>query len=42
MLSLQLRVYDLSEGGGYQCLLKCDVSKETDKLASKGADTSGV
>ena len=30
-----MRVFDLSEDGGYRCLLKCDVSKETERMESK-------
>ncbi|XP_064402909.1 WD repeat-containing protein 27-like isoform X2 [Halichondria panicea] len=30
-----MRVFDLSEDGGYRCLLKCNVSKETERMKSK-------
>ena len=34
-MPLQMRVFDLSEDGCYRCLLKCDVSKETERMESK-------
>ena len=35
-----MRVFDLSEGGGYKCLLKCDVTKELERLVKKTTENS--